>query len=460
MKIQMQGVSISYHNQYSDWVEESLAVLQTIPEVDNYYAMDAFWNPEISLTSISQEGLVWDRLKAGKNVVKGTIKTGRSTYRELKKGVSKLKSEWARIRPMLLRMLRELGERLSRMWAQFMKYDKKYIELGKKIHELLRTRIHLLTEAPSNTFYLHDFNAYFLKAVIDTVADFDAFWKEVKTNKYFFNGNFPEPDTIKNLLQKQDRKGLEEALEQFKKGLEKLNEHGQFTILQYIDNRSWFTKYLARAPFGADREAYKDKKEGSITLSKYMSVVLLGKELERIYKPTDLKTFKEDMAGSKGFLTMMSTILNQSVVENAMSKGAKGLKQITDGIIKDMDSVIQQGIEETKKEEVKEEKEKPEVSKNDKTDGEDEPFSDQTGHSFHDQERQEELEEAKTSLAAMAEEYSNSYTALLQKVTQTYQGMVQGMLTTVFTLTKETWDVVSQIETQIGSQDPREKKGE
>jgi len=107
-------------------------------------------NNEIPDTKIGLEGLVKDVVKTTLWTAPRTAsKTGKKVYKAVNRGYSDFKSKWKKvIRPLIIKVIKDIGATLERIYFKLSKLDKQYDELGKRIEYVMSHQLKQVGKVP------------------------------------------------------------------------------------------------------------------------------------------------------------------------------------------------------------------------------------------------------------------------------------------------------------------------
>lgn len=337
MNIKINGISLEQYNNTTSFEELKIVI-------ENF---DPNWC--LSL----EDSIMGDMIKGAMKGTGTIVKTGIKGVRAADKVWAGAKTKWAEIKPKLIKLVKDFGIMLSNMWGKFMSYDAKYTELGQKINDLLQFTINQMQDMPSVTLYYHEFNARALKDLLEViVTDYGEFSSIVK-KLGFFNNNFLEPEEMAKLIVDGNTAEIESRLEDFSKGIAKMNANGEQTIIEAINKKFGWRLFDNLSPDNAEKFRKKD-----LGLSELVKLGILNKEIKKSYNSEMKQEFVNDMVGNNrtGFLNLVASILNNKVLEDALKKGGPSVKKETDKMIKYLENVMKQAEVIEKREAVKEAK--------------------------------------------------------------------------------------------------------
>lgn len=464
MNIKIDGLTLTQYKD-SDMLDELHIAIESI-EPMSYTRFDELATLDTNELDdyFGSEALIWDAVKTSYKVAKNTAKAGKATYRAANRQVDNLKRKWAQYKPILIKMIKGLGNSLSMLWAKFAKYDKQYLELGKKIRDIIDYKINQITNFPAVTLIYHAFNAKLMKGYIELISDYEQFFNVIKAHKELFDGDLcMEAVEFTQLVKKKDKATIKRRLASMSTGMERLNAYGELTIPAVIARTSFFRELFN----GVDRELARARSNNSMKLADYVKASILRDEIKREYSatPASKNDFKRDMIDNNGYLTLMATILNNGVLADALKKGGASIKKDTDEMIRRLEEAAKTAEQEARSEEA------VGANPNDNSISSINPMADNNQNSSSgnnvqnmeedvekkgptfggDEQLNEELQQnTADDITSLTDQYIRLYTALLNKIGTAYTAIVRGVLMASYELIKETGVIVQVIESAVG----------
>lgn len=300
------------------------------------------------------EGLPTDIIKMGWRATKGTVKAVHKAHKTVYKGAKQLSSKWnTNIKPLIMKFLKEFQSQLQIMWGKFRKYDKLYTKLGKEINSVTQVYGKQMNSMRAVSIFYHKFNPNALKGYAEAIKDYDAFMGAITGSTELFGGKFVPPKEFANYLRSKNIAKAKECVDSMSAGMSKLNSRGDLAFAYAIINDS--DKNISKSNFRKIRECFTGPEPEQILkaaiknkspLVEFVQVSILRKEIEGKYNEKDVNKFKNDMLGNAGFLTIMSSILNNQIIEKVLNGGGKSIKEQTREDMSAMEEIVRSGVSE------------------------------------------------------------------------------------------------------------------
>lgn len=360
------------------------------------------------------EGILTDTIKTGYHAAKGSAKMGKNLYKAANRKVQENKNKWrVYYKPLIMKTIKELGNILQNIYFKFTKLGKRYSELGKKIKFILNHKINQVGRIPGGTkIYLHNFEVYVLKGYVTIMEDYTEFYKSVIDQ---LAENYKEPKEIVGLIKSKRAHDIEAATTGLSNAIEQTNKYGEITVpwsvFKYNRYYSFFKGIVSNKP---------SKENLNQSTSDFVKGTILAKEVAYTFDVNDRAKFI-DVA--KTYLSVLSSILNNNVLEEALNKGGKTVKESTNALFKELDTVGEAlnslGI-------------KREVNENEEENEQDKPED--------------------TEFAGVVEGYIQNTSNLITKTATAYTGIVRGTLSAVFVLVNEAESLIDIINSSAGAE--------
>lgn len=344
-------------------VENMKAAIENLPVLNyncledlllNVYNSDGTENEEFPINVYASEyiegleaNIVWDTVKLAGKATKFGIKSVRKAHKAGYRQINNLKLNWnQKIKPLLIKILREFQVQLQIMWGKFRKYDKLYVKLGQEINTVMKVYGRQLEQLPSVTLYYHQFNGQMLRGFAEIIASYEAFMGAIKSSPDLFNGNFVEPQQFAEFVKSNDISKAKNAVDNMSAGMQKMNERGDLSIAYAMmndstsDNGAWSKiKNFFR---GEDndrliRVAIKNK----TPLVQFVQIVILRNEMQVAYSNKNVDKFKTNFLDrNDSYLPVLATILNRKVLQTVLERGASTIKKETNEDLKTMEEIM------------------------------------------------------------------------------------------------------------------------
>ena len=317
-------------------IVDNRSLYDSYPDMD--FELDVPYN--ILEQYYSQEGLVWDVAKGLKSGVSAVRKAGRSGYRMMKTGHRNLKDKWNKIKPIIIKALKDLGINLYNMYGRFMKYSKDYEELGKRIDNVIQTKVPLLSSNKDIDILIdmYDINVNNLSNICKTVESYGDFLALVDNN--LLDNSFIEPKDFVKLVESNVNKSTGEVrteairskLQKMTEAIGELNSHGEMTIPEAIyRERKWVMPN--GVPFTDKRSKRKEinEKMDDSTVAGFVKLSITGHLEELTISGENIDEFKKLLVGNSknGYLHIMKDFLNNRIIENTLKKSGSTMKKET-----------------------------------------------------------------------------------------------------------------------------------
>lgn len=464
MNIRVSGcMSLEDYGKVNDQFEEFRYAIESI-EFHNYNINDC----------IGTEGIMSDMIKGSVKATTGAVKMGVKGVKTANKAWSSVKNRWAQIKPVIIKMIKDFGIALSNLYHKFMQYDKKYKELGQKINNIIQFSVNQMQYMPSVTIYYHMFNVEFLKGVIDVISNWAEFVSAVTVGYKgrkpgIFSGDVPAPETVADAIKKNDLNRLQSLVQDFSNGIGKLNQYGELTIAMVLDNvfRWGVTSNLPR-------EIRDKASKNQVSLSEYIKYAILGEQIQKQYDNSNKQEFVRDMTGDSGsYLKIVSSILNNNILQDALQKGGVSTKKGTDNLVKLMEQVMKQA-EVTEKINADKEAQR---ARQDQINSSKQAQSTNTSTTSGDDIKQATINfnnnsqnfgttadtnnamnpagpgpgntdnsTTENTISGLAELYCKNYVIFVTKLSNTYGNLVRGVLAATYEIISETDTIIKNIE--------------
>lgn len=158
-KIKVSGIDIKKYNE------------NTSLEDFRDFILHEYEEPEIS-----EEGLVSGALKATKMAIKTSAAVTKTSHGAIKTSAKMLSNSFNQVYPMMLKNFQNFGNVLSNMWARLLKYDKRFIALGKQIDEIIKYKaLDGVSRMGKVTIKVHDVKWKNMKITMDLIRSWKGF---------------------------------------------------------------------------------------------------------------------------------------------------------------------------------------------------------------------------------------------------------------------------------------------
>ncbi|MGL5766445.1 MAG: hypothetical protein ACRCX8_12485 [Sarcina sp.] len=366
--------------------------------------------------TVGTEGILLDTVKTAYRVPKEAGKMGKKAYSGLNKQYRNMKNKWkTQYKPLLVKIIKEMGAVLQSMFAKFSKLGSRYHALGQKITHIRKFTLNQIGTLPSGVnIKLHDFEAYVLKGYIEVIADYKVYYEAVLDS---LAPDYVKPEDIVRHIKSKNIREIEKASKSISEAIGSINEFGEITIpwKMFKDRRygSFFKSLINWKPS-------KDDMKGS--LSDFVKRTILSKEVDYTFEVNDGDKLKQL---GEGYLKVVESILNNKVLENALNTGGTSIKSATKELVEDLDQ----------------------VSNNMNATAE-------SNDDNNDESRKDP--EAKVSQGDPMDNALDSYVMntnnMINKVSVAYTGIVRGTLSAMFDIIAETEFLVNIIENSAGKE--------
>lgn len=287
----------------------------------------------------STEGIVWDGAKLIKRTVGTVRKAGKQAYKAANTQARKIKDKWNKIKPIIVKAIKNLGITLSNMYGRFMKYDKEYLELAKKIDNVINVKVPLLGKVQTDILIdIYDININTLSNVCKMVESYEGF-VSIVVNEMMAGAFIQPPDFIK-LVEKNINKSngdvntsnIRTALTPMVRYIGDLNAKGELTIPNYIwTNRKWYIPM--NIPKMDKRNQNRDwqKNMDNSTAAGFTKMSITGQLEEITISGDEVIKFQNLLVKSDntGYLNIMRDFLNNRIIEQTLKKSGTSLKKET-----------------------------------------------------------------------------------------------------------------------------------
>lgn len=450
MKIKIGGVSLEEYNSVKHWDELGIVLKQTENfNLESYYDNFGF-----------EDSIVGDMIVGAYKGTKLAIKAGTKTYGAISKGWSGVKTQWINNRPQMIKMIKDFGLNLQDMWAKYMQYDTKYVELGKEINQILKFTIPQMGDIPNINLFWHDFNANRLKDMLDTISSYKTFHDAI-VNSNMFKGKYISGEEMLELVRgantPEDVKALADRLSLYSSAIGELNDYGEAGFIKVLDNIFHWNLYGLLGQ-------YNSKKDVNVPIAEIVKRSILGDQMNKSYKSGMKQDFVMDLASGGGsFLNVLASFLNNEVLTNALKKGGPSVRTETDKMIKYFDQIMKQADIVEKRQGAKEQEEEKrrarEEAEADRREKEREkneeaansgsgvqfPSFDNLGGGSNSNDSSNNADP--NNLDALMEMYTQNQVLFFAKVGNAYGGIMRGILSASYEIIGEASNIVSIIQT-------------
>lgn len=420
---------------------------------------------------IGSEGLVWNTVKAAGSAVKGTAKAGKKTAKFLRNSFKDFKVFVKMLYDKLRKVIKELGNQLAARYTRFMKVADRYKKLGNQVREILDFLGKATGEMPDINLSWHRFDPQLLKTMFDAISNFDEYHERVIEAALIKVGrnNFPKVEDVKNAIDRNDPDKIAKYSKILSEVMGYFNENKELSIVIGLGGGDFddiqrsallirmmksiggtvanlFTggKFKGWVEFMRVKGSKKFRnisndtkkqieKEGSMGVGAgaFLKEAILGEEIRKTYGKANVDEFKADMLGKIGFLTLMSSILNNDLIFNVLKSGSLSIKKKTDLELKEIQNVI-----------------KSSITAHDKSaKGSGNANSNENSKDNNTDKKDEESKEY-GSVDQMADTYIRLMGGILSRSCKDYSQIIAACLSSTFELVKETEAIVKLIQEQ------------
>lgn len=352
VSIKINGITVEdYQNLNKNLIDfifavESMATIKYDMNFDNYNVYeDNFVETALENTIghvlANEDSVAWD-------AIKNTAKVARSVGKAVGKGYGASKQTWkatklnwvTKYKPLLLKVFRLLGDQMTKLWNVFKQYDKRYQELGKKIPNINKFFSKSMGSIPDMKITYHEFDAGALAGCLKVLESYETFSQTIYTDKYLFNGQNKNMDipTITNAIKTNKPKEILSAIDTLNAGLARFNQFGELTLPYLIWNSDGYRKWFINK---VDAKIIKDAVKQKVTVSEFVKTMILRNQVVNKYTSNNIHNFKQDMFdGKRGFLNLVESIINNSVLQKTLEKSGGSIKKETDNSIRELSEAI------------------------------------------------------------------------------------------------------------------------
>lgn len=364
------------------------------------------------------EGILLDTVKTAYKVPKEAGKLGKTMYKGVNKQYNNAKNKWkTKYKPLLVKIIKEMGAVLQSMFAKFSKLGNRYHVLGQKITHIRKFTLNQIGTLPSGVnVKLHDFEAYVLKGYIEVIADYKVYYQSVLES---LAPDYVTPEDLVRHIKSKNVREVDRASKSISEAIGSINEYGEITIpwRMFKDRRygSFFKSLINWKPS-------KDDMKGS--LSDFVKRTILSKEVEYTFEVNDGDKLKQL---GDGYLKIVESILNNKVLENALNTGGTSIKSTTKELVEELDQVSNNmnAVPET---------------------------SDSNNENDESNKDPEAKVDQGDPMNNSLDSYIMNTNNMINKVSIAYTGVVRGTLGAMFDIISETEFLVSIIENSAGKE--------
>lgn len=478
MRLNVNGLSIDRYSGDLSYLSEFK---------DGYESIEII-NLEQAIYEPATENLIWEGAKlAGgltKDLAKGAIKAQRQAGNLIKDA----RHHWNQtIKPMIHKILKEFQTQLQNMWAKYMKYDKKYKELGKEINAAINVFGDSITSIPRTRISWHAFDASTLVGYMNIIQSYDTYMKAILDNKSLFPNGMVSPKEFARYAETNDVVSAKNAVSSLTEGIGNLNQFGELGMVKVFweDKRSDFSIFSK-----FDNRILKAAVDEKTSMTEFVEGTILRGINEKTFDSSNVNEFRRDfLQGNGAYLQVMRNMLNNNVITNVLTKGGNSIKKQTKEELSNMETVVKIALDKQMKSQQKaaasnrtatNEDDKKDVRKPDftdnvssqlkdeqnkaeaqtKADNGSEAFADFFGRNSDGKEEKPTAEKGDVknrydgqyspdsdpvSIVEISDNYIQAYTLLMAKASANYSSIVRGTLAATYTLIKECTDVVAFI---------------
>lgn len=296
----------------------------------------------------STEGIIMDVAKGVKTTVSTARKAGRAGYKAIASQSRNIKSKWYKIKPIIIKAIKDLGITLSNMYGRFMKYDKDYVELGKKIDIIINSKVPLMGKSDVDILIdMYDINVDTLSNVCKMVESYQGF-VSIVVNDFIGSKNFITPENFVKLVESNininsgtgNIEKIRSSITPMVDTIGKLNSNGELTIPNKIwTDRKWYMP--VNVPFAKKRNERKkwQKDLDNSSAAGFTKNSITGQLEEITISGDNIEEFKNLLVKGKngGYLNIMKDFLNNRIIANTLQKSGASLKKETKTFFSNLD---------------------------------------------------------------------------------------------------------------------------
>lgn len=295
----------------------------------------------------STEGIVWDTAKGIKSTIRTVRKAGRKAYSSARTQGRKIKDKWSKIKPIIVKAIKNLGITLSNMYGRFMKFDKDYRELAAKIDNIINVKVPLLGKINTDILVdIYDININTLSNVCKMVESYETF-VSIVVNDFLGKKFIQPPDFIKLLERNINRKTGEVNTSKIRSELTPmitiigdLNSKGELAIPKKIwTDRKWYIPI--NIPFSKKRNQKREWQNDldDSTAAGFTKASITGQLEEITIDGEKIEEFKKLLVkpNKTGYLNIMRDFLNNRIIEQTLKKSGSSLKKETKNFFSNLD---------------------------------------------------------------------------------------------------------------------------
>ncbi|MGL5315641.1 MAG: hypothetical protein ACRC92_20470 [Peptostreptococcaceae bacterium] len=350
----LNGVNIT-HQISSESLYDRLEELKAYEGIIDYDIDRHFRLSDEQDLQYAMEGLIFDTLRTAKSGIGAASRAGKTAYKAGKRQYNRLKDRWNQIKPVIIKVIKDLGITLSNLYGKFMKYDKDYAELGKRIDSVIRYKVPLIQNNKSTIILeMFDFDPQTLSNFCKMIESYDGFVNICMNDEGLAGGSFVRPDDFIKLVQKNvnPRNGevnsdaIRKVLDPMIQAIGNLTKNGDLTIPRALWANKKFTAPV-NIPFmkkhNETREFNKNMKD-TLTAANFTKQAILGQMTTVEFEPTQNAELQKFLVNGNngGYLNIMKYFLNNKVVETTLKNSGKSIKKETDGYFKSLQNMMRE----------------------------------------------------------------------------------------------------------------------
>ena len=426
---------------------------------------------EVENTGLEAFGAVTGVGKTVWKTARNATKAGKATAKFIKNNYKDFKLFLKNLYLKLQKIIKDLGVQLSARFARFMKVADRYKKLGNQVREILDFLGKATGEMPDINLSWHRFDPQLLKTMFDAVSNFDEYHERVIEAALIKVGrnNFPKVEDVKNAIDRNDPERIAKYSKILSEVMGYFNENKELSIVIGLGGGDFddiqrsallirmmksiggtvanlFTggKFKGWVEFMRVKGSKKFRnisndtkkqieKEGSMGVGAgaFLKEAILGEEIRKTYGKANVDEFKADMLGKIGFLTLMSSILNNDLIFNVLKSGSLSIKKKTDLELKEIQNII-----------------KSSITAHDKSaKGSGNANSNEDNKDNNTDKKDEESKEY-GSVDQMSDTYIRLMGGILSRSCKDYSQIIAACLSSTFELVKETEAIVKLIQEQ------------
>lgn len=334
MRVQINGIATDKYTGNTEFLGAFKSGFENIDILDLESAIEAGL----------EANLIWEAAKLAGSAVKTTTKAAYHGQKAAGTAIKDARLNWnTKIKPAIIKVLKEFQIQLQNMWSTYRKYDSKYKELGKEINTVINVFGGSITSLPRTKLSWHAFDANSLVGYMEIIQNYDEFMTAVQENRALFPNKMVKPNEFANFAQNNNVRAAQDAVNGITEAVGNLKRYGDLGLIRafWEDKRSplkAFSKFDKRLM----EAAYSEK----TSITEFTEATILRGMNEKYFDSSNIVEFRNDfLNGSNSYLQCMRAMLNKDIITNILTKGGDSIKKRTKTDLADMEKIVKIGLD-------------------------------------------------------------------------------------------------------------------